>query len=560
MGAKAPAPVILPSEVVPSVPVRQQINYVTDCDKEIIGMERAKRSLDATLSLPLKFPSFCAGNQTVRSLLLWGPPGTGKTMLAKAFAAASNKKLLLIDPGNIMSAYWGQTAKKFKEIFDGAISDAEGKVIFMDELDAFGRDRSSKDDSSFMRQIFTQLLQSLQDLINADQRCKSIFIGCTNTVKDLDPALRRRFSQLIFCDIPNADERFQLLKKGIPDVERDESLSDEVLERVAGKMDLFSGSDIARVINYVREAPMLEIQKAKFFRENNDSKWEPCTEGVSGAQNTTLRELPADSLGTRRRCNQKDLDAVMISYRPNLTREMYDKFLKELNEIGGGDLSSRIQQVDQRQRSLGLEESSPEAREIDLILYKSDLSKLKQNEYAEEVTNCHQVSNYLKAAEQIQKFIVYAQNPGSNKGVCKQFFTQVKVPVFVGLLLSGFIPNLIWLLVAVTCCFMLLNVVVIPFYSWWLVVKEGGDLTTLGLIAEDTKEFVIFFTVSLIICHGKYVVVTNFALLDSFVLTWTMVTLQNLIAGLVGYAVFNGSSIVLKRKDFHQNLVDELQK
>jgi SpoVK/Ycf46/Vps4 family AAA+-type ATPase len=139
--------------------------------------------LDASLSLPIKFPTFCGGIPAEKSILLWGPPGTGKTMVAEAFAKGTGFQFKQIQAGNIMSAYYGETSHVIKDMFDKAIK--TNTVLFIDELDAFGQQRKQRDDS-FMRQIVTQLLQSMQQFQNS--KTKSFLIGCTNTVSELDPA------------------------------------------------------------------------------------------------------------------------------------------------------------------------------------------------------------------------------------------------------------------------------------------------------------------------------------------------------------------------------------
>lgn len=129
--------------------------------------------------------------------------------------------------------------------------------------------------------------------------------------------------------------------------------------------------------------------------------------------------------------------------------------------------------------------------------------------------------------------------------------------MFVFLLLSGFPPYLIWCLVAVAFLFVLLTVVVLPLQLWWISLQEGQSISEINNIAEESKDFVVFFPVALVVCSCKYVTITHFAILDAMILTWILFSLQSVIAGLVAFFIFTNSSIVNKRRNYHRKLANE---
>mmetsp|Transcript_12865 Transcript_12865/g.19343 ORF Transcript_12865/g.19343 Transcript_12865/m.19343 type:complete len:589 (+) Transcript_12865:85-1851(+) len=522
-------------------------NYSMNWNSRVIGMERAKRCLDATLSLPAKFPTFCQRVPPVRSVLLWGPPGTGKTMLAKAFAEGTGFEFVIINPGNTMNAYWGETPTRIKRIFDAALRTPT--VIFIDELDAFGSNRrGGQTNSTFMLQILTQLLQSMQDLVDAEN-CKSVLIGCTNLVCELDDAIRRRFTSLIFCDLPNAQERCELMKTNIPAVERDVSLTDDFLLRLAEKMELFSGSDIKRFVNYAREAPQIEIQSATHFRRNNDNKWEPCSPTDHGAEEMTLQRMGHDELNVRRRVTSADFERVLESCLPTLTQSKYGVYLKELGEIGGGDLSRRVGQV---QDTVQAYNPSRKEAEIDRIFFSRDLPSLSAGQIIQEASAS--ISDPLKQVECVQKFIVFsADTTSESHKVCK----QIGLLVMILLWIFSFIPQFIWIVATLVSLLVLANVVIIPLKFWYISMHSGANTDMLTSQLETAKEYLFIFLISGVLCVFNFVHITYFLLIDVLVLTWIFHSIQTTVVAIAGFMMFASRQDVKARCNYVKRFVEQ---
>ena len=103
----------------------------------------------------------------------------------------------------------------------------------------------------------------------------------------------------------------------LPSSERDVTLTNEVLMEYAEKMELYSGADIVKFINYVKEAPQLQIQRSTHFRRNNVGKWEPCLPGDPGAVLQSLGGMENDSLANRRGCKPSDVESDFNPIAPH---------------------------------------------------------------------------------------------------------------------------------------------------------------------------------------------------------------------------------------------------
>ncbi len=140
-----------------------------------------------------------------RKLLLVGPPGAGKTMTAAALAGELHLPLLAIRLDGLITKFMGETASKLRLVFD-AMAATRGVYLF-DEFDAIGADRGRANDVGEMRRVVNSFLQFLE----ADDS-DSVVVAATNHVNSLDPALFRRFDDVILYSLPDPDQVEQLLK------------------------------------------------------------------------------------------------------------------------------------------------------------------------------------------------------------------------------------------------------------------------------------------------------------------------------------------------------------
>lgn len=150
----------------------------------------------------------------IRGLLLTGPPGTGKTFLARIIAQESQAKFYLVNGPTVVSKWLGETENTLRQIFDAAKKCPNGAIIFFDEIDSIAADRSG-DTHEASKKLVAQLL-TLMDGFDEDDG-NVVVIAATNRAESLDPAIRRpgRFDWEIKFGIPTLDDRVEILMKAV---------------------------------------------------------------------------------------------------------------------------------------------------------------------------------------------------------------------------------------------------------------------------------------------------------------------------------------------------------
>ena len=178
-------------------------NFIMQTDKtwdDVGGLQDTKTLLRESLSLGAigsKPEAISAPNR----VLLFGPPGTGKTELAKAVAGTTDATFFNVKLGNLLSKFYGESSQKVIQLFEVA-KDLSPSVIFLDEIDALTQSRSSGGDDA-SRRVLNTLLSELSDLDDNNDEGFVFVLGATNTPWDLDFAIRRRFSHRLQVPLPD---------------------------------------------------------------------------------------------------------------------------------------------------------------------------------------------------------------------------------------------------------------------------------------------------------------------------------------------------------------------
>jgi transitional endoplasmic reticulum ATPase len=231
------------------------------------GLDEVKQSLKESVEWPINQPQIFTdmGIEPPKGILLYGPPGCGKTLLARAVATESEANFISIKGPEIFSKWVGESEKAIREIFRKARM-AAPTVIFLDEVDSLiPRRGSGYGDSGVTERVISQLLTEM-DGLEALQNV--VVIAATNRPDILDPALLRpgRFDRLIYVPAPDDDSRLEILKihvKGIP-------LSNDVnLEALVKSTKGYSGADIKSLCT---EAAINAVRRKKKSVTFNDFK------------------------------------------------------------------------------------------------------------------------------------------------------------------------------------------------------------------------------------------------------------------------------------------------
>ncbi len=222
---------------------------------DIGGLENAKRILKEGVELPLKHPEYFekVGIRATKGILLVGPPGTGKTMLAKAVATESQANFISIKGPEVLSKWVGESEKIVREIFRKAKL-ASPCIIFIDEIDAVAPARGNDEGSKVMERVVNTILTEMDGMTNTKGL---VVVAATNRPDILDPALVRagRFDYIVSIDIPDEKTRETIFKVHTKNMPLAKNIN---LKELAAMTEGYTGADIESVC---RETGMVLIRE-----------------------------------------------------------------------------------------------------------------------------------------------------------------------------------------------------------------------------------------------------------------------------------------------------------
>jgi len=228
---------------------------------DIKGLASAKQTLKETIVLPSLRPDIFTGARSPnKGILLFGPPGNGKTLIAKAVASECNATFFNLSASILVSKFMGESEKLMRTLFTIA-ADKSPAIIFIDEIDSILRARSS-DEHEATRRIKTEFLIQF-DGVSSSADARILVIGATNRPEDLDEAVLRRFTSKIFISMPEDDARQALFEQSFSRVKT--QISKKELAELVRLSVGYSGADISAVCKEACFEPVREISPDKLL-------------------------------------------------------------------------------------------------------------------------------------------------------------------------------------------------------------------------------------------------------------------------------------------------------
>ena len=273
---------------------------------DIAGLEFAKKTIKEIIIWPMLRPDLFNGiRRPPKGLLLFGPPGTGKTMIAKAIASQSKSMFFNISASSLMSKWIGESEKLVRTLFALA-SFYQPSVVFIDEIDSLLTSRSENENEA-SRRIKTEFLVQL-DGAGTNIEDRILIIGATNRPQEIDDAFVRRLSKRLYIPLPNKISRKQLIMRVLEKERKNNNkydISEADIDDIIIKTKGYSGSDL---INVCKEAAMMPIRSI---------------EDITNCQLEHLRGV-----------NKNDFDEALFNVKPSINEKSIEQYIEWNKNFG----------------------------------------------------------------------------------------------------------------------------------------------------------------------------------------------------------------------------------
>ncbi|EHY58588.1 hypothetical protein HRR83_006233 [Exophiala dermatitidis] len=283
---------------------------------DVAGLEAAKKALKEAVVYPFLRPDLFMGlREPARGMLLFGPPGTGKTMLARAVATESKSTFFAISASSLTSKWHGESEKLVRALFALAKALAPS-IIFVDEIDSLLSTRSGASEHEASRRSKTEFLIQWSDLQRAaagkdttvGDASRVLVLAATNCPWDIDEAARRRFVRRQYIPLPEAETRETQIRTLLG--HQNHNLTDDDIKRLVELTEGYSGSDITALAKDAAMGPLRNLGEALLY-------------------------TPKEQI---RPIQMSDFEASLASIRPSVSKkglEEFEKWARDFGERGG---------------------------------------------------------------------------------------------------------------------------------------------------------------------------------------------------------------------------------
>ena len=297
---------------------------------DVAGLDMAKETLKEAVILPIK-------RQPWRGILLFGPPGTGKSFLAKAVATeANNSTFFSVSSSDLVSKWLEESEKLVKNLFSLA-REHKPSIIFIDEVDWLCSDQRIK----------TEFLVEMQSNNNDD----ILVLGATNKPWVLDAEIRGEFEKRIYINLPDAPARAEMFKLNIDDAST--NLTDQDYKLLGESTNGYSGADIGLIVRDALMMPVRKVQSATHFKRVRgpsptdpqkivDDLLMPCSPGDPGAKEMSIMDVPGDKLIEPPVTMNDLLKCLSTQKRAVINNDDMDKLQKFMNDFGQENILQKV--------------------------------------------------------------------------------------------------------------------------------------------------------------------------------------------------------------------------